>query len=75
MEKIDRLPDRVLNNVLIPRLTRLEWVMDAYFSASRAALLEIVYRDPRTKSGEQAREVLDKILALPFNAAMNKYYK
>jgi len=74
-EKIDKLPDRVLNNVLIPRLTRLEWVMDAYFSGSRDALLEIVYRDPRTRSDEQAIKVLDEILSLSFNAAMNKHYQ
>jgi alpha-galactosidase/6-phospho-beta-glucosidase family protein len=64
-----------LNNVLIPRLARLEWVMDAYISGSKDSLLEIVYRDPRTKSGDQARKVLDKILSLPFNAAMNKHYQ
>jgi alpha-galactosidase/6-phospho-beta-glucosidase family protein len=73
-EKMDPIPKRVLDNVLVPRLMRLEWVMDAYFSGSKNALLEIVYRDPRTRTGEQARELLDEILSLPFNAAMKRHY-
>jgi len=38
-------------------------------------LQEILIRDPRTKSFEQAEVVIDELLALPFNKEMKKHYK
>lgn len=60
---------------LLPRLGHLEMAMEAFLSGDRSLLLEILYRDPRTKSDSQAREVLNEILALPFNEEMKRHYR
>jgi len=31
-------------------------------------------RDPRTRSSEQVKKVLDEIMSLPFNEEMKKHY-
>jgi alpha-galactosidase len=73
-ERIGGLPKRLMDSVMLPRKLRMEWVLDAFSSGSRDALLEIITRDRRTSSERQAREVLGDILSLPFNAPMRKHY-
>jgi len=60
---------------LTPRMSRMEWALDAFVSGDKMMLQEILIRDPRTKSFEQAKAVVDEILALPFNKEMKKHYK
>jgi alpha-galactosidase/6-phospho-beta-glucosidase family protein len=74
-EKIELMPERLSKMVLIPRLVRLEMALDAFLSGNKSILLEILYRDLRTRSDNQARDVLDEILALPFNEEMRNHYK
>ncbi len=74
-DKFGSLTDAVVKMVLVPRLARLEIALEAFLSGDRSLLLELLYRDPRTRSDEQAREVLDEILALPFNEGMRNHYK
>jgi alpha-galactosidase/6-phospho-beta-glucosidase family protein len=74
-EKVRQLPKTLVEFVLKPRLQRLEWVYDAFVSGSRDSLLDIVYRDPRTKSDEQAKDAVDAILSLPFNSEMKDHYR
>jgi alpha-galactosidase len=74
-EKPDRLPRALMRMALLPRLARLEMAMEAFLSGDRSLLLEILYRDPRTKADAQAEETLDEILALPFNGEMRKHYR
>jgi alpha-galactosidase len=70
-----QLPKALSKMVLLPRLARLEMAMEAFLSGDRSILLEILYRDPRTKSDTQAEEVLEEILGLPFNEEMKRHYK
>ncbi len=74
-EKIEPMPERLSKMVLIPRLVRLEMALNAFLSGDKSILLEILYRDLRTRSDNQARDVLDEILALPFNEEMRNHYK
>lgn len=74
-EKIGRIPTALSRMALLPRLGHLEMAMEAFLSGDRSLLLEILYRDPRTKSDSQAREVLNEILALPFNEEMKRHYR
>ena len=73
-EKIDRIPPRLFKLALVPRLVRLEFAMEAFLEGGRSVLLELLFRDPRTKSDEQANRVLDEILNLPFNRDVKKHY-
>jgi alpha-galactosidase/6-phospho-beta-glucosidase family protein len=73
-EKIGRVPNKLFNLALIPRLVRLEFAMEAFLHGGRSVLLELLFRDPRTKSDEQANRVLDEILNLPFNEDVKKHY-
>ncbi len=73
-EKIEPIPERLTRMVLFPRLVRLEMALEAFLKGDRSLLLEILYRDRRTVSDVQARQVLDEILTLPFNEQMRKHY-
>lgn len=73
-EKIERIPERVSRMVLAPRLMRLEMALEAFLSGDQSILLEILYRDRRTRSNQQAKDVLEEILALPFNGEMRAHY-
>jgi alpha-galactosidase len=68
------LPPRLVRMALIPRLVRLEMALEAFHTGDKSVLLEILHRDARTKSDDQARDVLDGILELPFNEEMRKHY-
>jgi len=69
------IPKRITNMYLAPRMLRMEWVLEAFVSGNKRILQEILIRDPRTKSFEQAEAVIDELLALPFNKEMKKHYK
>jgi alpha-galactosidase len=74
-EKIREIPARLSKLALTPRLVRLEMAMEAFHSGDKSILIEILNRDPRTRSNEQAKSVLDEILSLPFNEGMRNHYK
>lgn len=69
------LPKRIMDMYLAPRRLRMEWALEAFVSGDKRILQEILIRDPRTKSFEQAEAVIEEILALPFNKEMKKYYE
>jgi alpha-galactosidase len=69
------IPERIINIYLVPRMLRMKWALEAFISGDRMILQEILIRDPRTKSFEQAEAVIDEILALPFNKEMKKDYE
>ena len=69
------LPPKIMNNVMLPRLARAENIMDAFRRADRSVLYLMVADDPRTRSFEQAKSLVDKLLGQPWNADANKHYK
>jgi alpha-galactosidase len=73
-ESIEKIPRRLVDMALIPRQVRLEMAMEAFIQGDRAVLLEILFRDPRTRSEKQARGVLEEILDLPFNEDTKKHF-
>lgn len=74
-EKVNPFPKRLVDFVLTPRMIHMEWGLDAFRSGSKEMLVEILIRDPRTKSEKQAREAIDAILAIPENSDMSKHYR
>ncbi|MHB8568343.1 MAG: family 4 glycosyl hydrolase [Nitrososphaerales archaeon] len=73
-EIILSMPKKLERMALAPRLLRLEMAMEAFLNGDKSVLLEILYRDERTKSNAQAEAVLQEILNLPFNSEMKKHY-
>jgi alpha-galactosidase/6-phospho-beta-glucosidase family protein len=74
-EKISpNLPDRIKKMYLAPRIMRMELALEAFIKGERKVLEEILYRDIRTKSETQVKDVLDEIMDLPFNEEMKKHY-
>lgn len=69
------LPKRLMLHVIIPRMLRMEWALEAFLEGDKNLLLEWLLIDPRTKSQKQAEKTVKKILALPFNKEMAKHYK
>jgi alpha-galactosidase len=74
-EKVDPFPKRLLNFVLMPRVLRANWGLEAFASGSREMLVEILIRDPRTNSEKQARDVIEAILSMPENQDMARHYR
>jgi alpha-galactosidase len=69
------LPPLILNNVLLPRLARMENLHDAFLRGDRRPLLLSLMDDPRTRTFAQARDLVDTILAQPWNQEADKHYR
>ncbi|MCX7942056.1 MAG: alpha-glucosidase/alpha-galactosidase, partial [Dictyoglomaceae bacterium] len=69
------LTSRIKKFFLIPRIMRMEFALEAFITGDRKVLEEILIRDPRTKSYEQVKGVIEEILNLPFNKEMKEHYK
>jgi len=75
-EKIEPdVPERIKRMYLLPKILKMEWALEAFITGDRKVIEEIIVRDPRTKSFDQIKAVLDEIMALPFNEEMRKHYK
>jgi alpha-galactosidase len=72
---VERLPKRLMLYVIVPRMLRMEWALEAYKEGGRDLLAEWFLSDPRTKSSTQAEETIKEILTLPFNKEMAEHYK
>ncbi|MDI3516237.1 MAG: hypothetical protein PWP09_303 [Thermotogota bacterium] len=74
-EEIDPpLTRRITRFYLYPRLVRMEMALEAFLSGDKRVLEEVLERDPRTRSSDQVRKVLDEIMNLPFNQEMKQHY-
>lgn len=72
---VGRLPKLLMLHVMIPRMLRMEWALEAFLEGGKDLLLEWLLNDPRTKSVKQAESVIKDVLALPFNKEMAEHYK
>ncbi|MEM2088109.1 MAG: alpha-glucosidase/alpha-galactosidase [Thermoproteota archaeon] len=73
--QVERLPKRIVNYVLHPRMMRMEWALEAFLEGGRDNLFEWLIIDPRTKSTEQVNQVIDDTLSMPENLEMAKHFK
>ncbi|MFQ6125553.1 MAG: alpha-glucosidase/alpha-galactosidase [Candidatus Heimdallarchaeota archaeon] len=72
---VEGLPKHLMLHIMIPRLLKMEWAVEAFLEGGKDLLLEWLLNDPRTESLEQAESVIKDILALPFNKEMAAHYK
>ncbi|MCC6017027.1 MAG: alpha-glucosidase/alpha-galactosidase [Desulfurococcaceae archaeon] len=68
------LPKKIMNYVMIPRLMRAEWAIQAFLEGGRDHLFNWLIVDVRTKSTQQVNEVIDAILKMPGNEKMAKHF-
>jgi len=69
------LPDAVLAQIWRDRVGPVNIELAAFAEGSRERLLELVLADPWTTSLEQAKTLLDQILAMPEHAALRERYQ
>jgi alpha-galactosidase len=68
------LPPAVLAQIMRDRVAPVTIELAAYDEGSRERLVELVMTDPWTRSLEQARQLVDTILALPGHEEMRAHY-
>jgi alpha-galactosidase len=68
------LPSKIMKYVMMPRLMRAEWAIEAFMTGGRDHLVNWLIVDPRTKSTEQVNAVIDDLLRMPGNEEMAKHY-
>ena len=69
------LPRHILARIFHDRIGPMEMELAAYEQGSYELLLQLVLMDPFTKSSDQAKALLDGILALPYHEEMRQHYK
>jgi len=74
-EHIGRLPKRLMVHVLLPRILRMEQILQAFLEGDREGLLLTIAEDHRTTTFENAKALLDELLAQKWNSEAAKHYK
>jgi alpha-galactosidase len=69
------LPRHILARIFHDRIGPMEMELAAYEQGSYELLLQLVLMDPFTKSIDQAKALLDGILALPYHEEMRQHYR
>jgi len=69
------LPPLVLAYLWRDRVVPVSLELAAYERGDRQLLVELLMTDPWTRSEEQARAVLDGVLALPYHQEMREHYR
>lgn len=72
---VGSLPKRLMLHVMIPRMLRMEQILQAFLEGDRKSLLLMLMEDHRTKSFENTKSLIDEILAQPWNFDAAKHYK
>jgi len=71
----DAIPDKLYKYVMLPRIMRVEWALEANLKGGRDTLFHWLIMDIRTKSMKQIEDVIDAILKLPGNEEMAKHFR
>ena len=73
--EVGTLPRRLMNSVILPRILRMENILDAFMAGDRTELVLQLMDDPRTTSFAQARGLIDTLLAQPWNSDAAAHYR
>lgn len=68
------MPKPLIAYILRDRVAPVEIELKAYEQGSKDLLLQLIMMDPWTRSEEQARKLLDEIMALPRFEEMRNHY-
>ncbi|MEM4789438.1 MAG: alpha-glucosidase/alpha-galactosidase [Ignisphaera sp.] len=67
-------PPKIYRYVLLHRLMRAEWALQAFLEGGRDALTQWLIVDVRTKNMQQVNNVIDAILKMPGNEEMARHF-
>ena len=70
-----QLPRRLMLHVMMPRMLRMEQVLQAFLDGDKKSLLLMIAEDHRTRSFEDARVLLEEQLGKSWNSEATKHYK
>ncbi len=70
----DAIPSKIYKYVMLPRIMRAEWALEANLKGGRDTLEQWLSTDVRTKSSKQIEDVIDAILKAPGNEEMTKHF-
>jgi len=73
--KQNPLPQRILDNILYPRMRTMNNLHEAYRNRDRSALVLELTHDNRTRSYEQAKTLVDELLSQPWNKEADMHYR
>jgi len=73
--QVGSLPRRIMVHNMIPRMLKMEQVLQAFLEGDRKGLLLMTAEDHRTRSFEDAKSVIEAILGQYWNSEAAKYYK
>ncbi|MEM1997984.1 MAG: alpha-glucosidase/alpha-galactosidase [Candidatus Bathyarchaeia archaeon] len=68
------IPDKLYKYVMLHRIMRAEWAIEANLKGSRETLIHWLITDVRTKNMKQINDAIDAILNLPENTEMAKHF-
>ncbi len=74
-ERIGQLPKRLMAHVLLPRMLRMEQILQAFLEGDRESLLLMIAEDHRTTTFENAKALLEEQLRQPWNSEAAKHYR
>jgi len=72
---VGTLPSRLMDNVILPRVLRMESIVDAFMAGDRMALVLQLMDDHRTGSFAQAQGMIDALLSQPWNTEAAAHYR
>jgi len=73
--RVGQLPKRLMLQVLMPRMLRMEQILQAFLEGDRKSLLLMIAEDHRTRSFEDVRMLLEEELGQSWNSEVVKHYK
>jgi alpha-galactosidase len=73
--KTDGLPGPLISYTVRDRVAPVEVELEAYEKGDRELLLQLILMDPWTRSEEQAMNLLEEIMALPYHEEMRQHYE
>jgi alpha-galactosidase len=69
------LPPALISYILHDRVAPVNIELEAYETGSQQLLLQLILMDPWTHSEQQARDLLEDIMALPYHQEMHEHYR
>lgn len=73
--QVDGLPKHLTNHILRTHIVPMEMGLEAFLTGDRRILLNRILSDPRTKSYEQAVNVMDAVMNIPFNEDLKELFR
>ena len=72
---VGSLPKRLMLYVIVPRMLRIQRILQAFLDGDRRSLVLMLMEDHRTKSFEKAKALVEELLAQPWNSEAANHYK